>query len=399
MGIFTRNKNTEKRGFEYIYPFALQFAGNTTYSNSKVLNLSAVYRCVQVISDSVAALPLEPFELKEGYKQKLTDIPLYNLLTIEPNPAMGRYMFFKNIVAQLLLRGNAYILINRVGTKIEGLQLLNADAVQIIIEPTDIKYRHLLDNKVYNKADIIHIMNYSDDGITGKSVIEHAVYSLQLSSDSEAHARGFFKGGANLAGFIKTTVALTKEKAEQLKTSFQNAFNPDAGNPNGIAILDNGMDYSPIGVKPSDSQLLETRKFNVVDICRFFGVHPSKAFDTSSSTYSNVENYQLAFLTDTLTPLLEKIENEFHRKLFLPSERNRIELKFDISNLLRADSITQADYYTKMFNLGAYTTNEIRKKINQPPVEGGDRAFIQVNVQPVNNLISEQKSQLDNKLK
>ena len=403
MNFFKRNKDIENRNLEYIYPFSLQFSNTTSFSNSKVLALSAVYRCVQVISDSVASLQLEPYQNVNGYKQKLTKHPLFNLLTIEPNAYMGRYMFFKNIVANILLKGNAYILISRdIKNVVQSLRLLYPDSVLILQVDGDIKYKCLLDNTIYNKADVIHIMNYTENGINGQSVIYHAVNTLQLSSDAESHARGFFRGGANLAGFIKTLTALTKPKAEELKQSFRDAFTPDSGNPNGLAILEGGMEYVPVTIKPSDSQLLETRKFNIIDVCRFFGVHPSKAFDTTGTTYSNIENAQLAFLTDTLTPLLEKIENEFHRKLFLPSERSSIELKFDISNLLRADSISTADYYTKMYNLGAYTTNEIRQKLNQPPINGGDRAFIQVNLQPLDNLISEQSNQpnqIDNKLK
>lgn len=397
MGIFNKfNKNIEKRSLEY-YPFALQFASNTSYRASKALTLSAVYRCVQILSDSVAALPLEPFKVKNGYKRKMVESEIYPLLTCEPNEFSSKFMMFKNLVAQLLLKGNAYVLIERKGTTITNLRLLHADQVQIVVTNDDIKYKYIPGDKLYNKADIIHVINYSEDGIHGQSVIQHAVNSLQLSSDSEAHARGFFRGGANMAGFIKTTTVLLKEKAEALKTSFMNAFNPDAGNPNGIAILDNGSEFVPVTVNPVDSQLLETRKFNVIDICRFFGVHPSKVFDTSSSTYSNVENYQLAFLTDTLTPLLEKIENEFHRKLFLPSERATIELKFDVANLLRADSLSQADYYTKMYQLGVFTTNEIRQKLNLPAVSGGDQAFIQVNLMPIDRPVTDLKT--DNKFK
>ena len=403
MNFFKRNKDIESRNLEYLYPFSLQFSNTTSFSNAKVLALSAVYRCVQVISDSVASLPLEPYQNVNGYKQKLTKHPLFNLLTIEPNSSMGRYMFFKNIVTNILLKGNAYILIFRDKKNVvQNLRLLNSDSVLILQVDGDIKYKDITDSKIYNKADIIHIMNYTENGINGQSVIYHAVNTLQLSSDAESHARGFFRGGANLAGFIKTVSALTKLKAEELKQSFRDAFNPDSGNPNGLAILEGGMEYVPVTIKPSDSQLLETRKFNVVDVCRFFGVSPQKAFDIGGTTYSNIENAQLAFLTDTLTPLLEKIENEFHRKLFLPSERSSIELKFDISILLRADSASQADYFTKMHNIGGLTTNEIRQKLNQPPVSGGDRAFIQVNLQPLDNLISEQSNQpnqIDNKLK
>lgn len=104
-----------------------------------------------------------------------------------------------------------------------------------------------------------------------------------------------------------------------------------------MCVLEGNMDFSPITVSPSDAQLLETRQFNVIDICRFFGVSPVKAFDLSKSSYSTVEATELAFLTDTLAPLLEKIELEFERKLYKPSEKDSIDVRFDTATLLRAD--------------------------------------------------------------
>lgn len=115
------------------------------------------------------------------------------------------------------------------------------------------------------------------------------------------------------------------------------AFNPNYGSPNGVAVLEGNFTFEPITVNPSDAQLLETRQFNVVDICRFFGVSPVKAFDLSKSSYSTVEATELAFLTDTLSPLLEKIELEFERKLYKPNEKDSIDVRFDTAMLLRAD--------------------------------------------------------------
>jgi len=149
------------------------------------------------------------------------------------------------------------------------------------------------------------------------------------------------------------------------------------------------MDFQPITVNPSDAQLLETREFNVIDICRFFGVSPVKAFDLSKSSYSTVEATQLAFLTDTLSPLLEKIELEFERKLYKPSERNTIDVRFDTSVLLRADKASLASYYNTLFQIGVITPNEIRKALDMEAIENGDKAFVQVNIQTLDNAVKD----------
>lgn len=148
------------------------------------------------------------------------------------------------------------------------------------------------------------------------------------------------------------------------------------------------MTFQPITVNPSDAQLLETREFNVIDICRFFGVSPVKAFDLSKSSYSTVEATQLAFLTDTLSPLLEKIELEFQRKLYKPSEKKSIDVRFDTSVLLRADKASLAEYYSKLFQIGSITPNEIRKALDFEPIEYGDKSFIQVNMSTLDKIIS-----------
>lgn len=139
------------------------------------------------------------------------------------------------------------------------------------------------------------------------------------------------------------------------------AFNPNYGTPNGVALLEGNFTFEPISVNPSDAQLLETRQFNVVDICRFFGVSPVKAFDLTKSSYSTVEATELAFLTDTLSPLLEKIELEFERKLYKPSEKDSIDVRFDTAMLLRADKQSLANYYQTLFNIGVVSPNDIRK--------------------------------------
>lgn len=166
------------------------------------------------------------------------------------------------------------------------------------------------------------------------------------------------------------------------------AFSPATGTPNGVAVLEGNLSFEPITVNPTDAQLLETRAFNVVDICRFFGVSPVKAFDLSKSSYSTVEATNLSFLTETLSPLLEKIEEEFERKLYKPSEKDSIDVRFDTATLLRADKQSLAAYYQNLFNIGVISPNEIRKQLDLPALDGGDNTFVQVNIQTLERAVS-----------
>lgn len=365
-------------------------------SRSTPMLLSTVYRWVDVISDAVAQLPLETYKIDtEGFKKPFTDHPVYYLMNEEPNEDMTRFTFFKTLVASILLRGNGYAYIERD---------IHGQPVQIVYLPDSlvgvewITDRHGIRRKRYRIANfkelvepknMIHVLNFSYDGIIGVSTLTHARQTIGIATDSEAHAAGFFKGGANAAGVLTVEGAqLKKGQKEQNYQEWENRTHPVTGKPNGIVILEGHMRYAPITISPKDSQLLESRQFNVVDICRFFSVSPVKAFDLSNSSYSTVEATQLAFLTDTVAPIITKIELELQRKLFIPSERHYAKIEFNTSAFLRADKAAQAKYWRDMFNVGAATPNELRRENNLPRLDDGDEAFVQVNVQTVKQAIN-----------
>lgn len=397
MGIFNLFKKKEKPQERSYTPYglgSLVYNTNSSYRNDKAMLLSTVYRCVDVISDSVAQLPLEPYKVDEkGYKRKYVEHPTYYLLNKEPNSNMSRFTFMKTLITSVLLDGNGYALIERDdkgnATKLKLIpsELVTVSRVNPLKEK--IMYNVVGINQLIEPVNMIHILNFSYDGITGISTLQHARNTLGLASDSEAHAEGFFKGGANLAGIIKVQSSLTPKQKLDIKESWQATFSPVTGTPNGVAVLEGNMDFQPITVNPADAQLLETRQFNVIDICRFFGVSPVKAFDLSKSSYSTVEATQLAFLTDTLNPLLQKIELEFERKLYKPSERNTVDVRFDTSVLLRADKASQASYYNTLFQIGVITPNEIRKALDLEPLDNGDKSFVQVNVTTLDKAVKD----------
>jgi HK97 family phage portal protein len=391
--ILNRNKKTEERSMfdEWTNPVygTLSFSTFNSYTSSKALKLSTVYRCVNLLSDSIASLPLYPYKYKENWKYIVED-NLYNVLNVQPNPLQGRYTFLKEMIVNMLMKGNAYILITRMkdGT-VERLDILDSDDTEVIIVDGTIKYRSISTKKIFDSSQIIHIMNYSVNGYVGVSTLTYAAETLSIAYESEQHTKNFFSAGASLSGILspKDGVNLTKDRAARAKQDFINSLNSDLGGTSGgVVVLDSGLQYQPISISPEQSQLIQSRQYNVIDICRYFNVPPALAFDQNGK-YATSEQQMLDFLNGTLTPMLEKIENEMFRKLFTQSEWLESDLRFDAENLLRLDATTRATYYTQMFNLGAYSTNEIREKINAKyPVQNGNKHFIQVNLQPLDNL-------------
>lgn len=362
---------------------ALMFGGSTTYTQDKAMLLSTVYRCVNLIADSVAQLSLETYRVdSKGFKKKYQNHPAYHVLNCEPNKRMTRYTFIKLLISSMLLRGNGYAYIVRDNDgNVKELIYLPTEYVTIvppkyIYEPVTYKVTGF-DFDVPAK-DMIHLLNYSYDGVTGISTLSFARQTLELSSNSEEHARNFFAGGCNVGGILSVQSSLNAKQKEDIKTSWNRTFNAKSGTSNGLAVLEGNMNYQPISVNSKDAQLLETRQFNVTDICRFFNVSPVMAFDLTHSSYSTVEATNISFLSTTLQPILTKIELEFKRKLF--SEHNKIDIKFDVAELLRTDKASQSDYYQKMILNGIMSVNEVRKELNLIPVDGGDTNFIAANL-------------------
>lgn len=390
-------KNKPEERASAVFGDYLLYNCSTTFTNNKALLLSACYRCVEVISDSIAQLPCEPYRIdSDGCKIKFTKHPTYNLLNREPNQNMSKFTFMKTMVVSMLLTGNAYALIERDERgNAKALYYIPTELVTILKPQTitdTISYSITGMKNVVEDCNMIHILNFTSDGYEGISTLAYARKTLGLAMDAEANAEGFFKGGANVAGILKCNSPLATKQKESLKSSWNSAFNGSTGTPNGIAVLDADLDFQSVTVNPSDAQLLETRQFNVVDICRFFGVSPVKAFDLSKSSYNTIEQMQLAFLTDTLQPLLEKIECEFQRKLYKPSEKDNITVRFSTAPLLRADKQSQANYYNTLFQMGVMTINEIRRELDLPHLENGDTSFVQVNVQTLKNATQDKES-------
>jgi len=241
-------------------------------------------------------------------------------------------------------------------------------------------------------------------GITkGISTIEFAENSLQISAYAERTAKEFFKGGANNSGILNSITPLKDPQKEQIQNSLRNSASMDSLSPNGLTIIAGAeMKMIPYGVTPKDSQLIEARQWNVSDIGRFFNVNPILLFDNSNAKSSNSENAQLDFLNTTLLSEIELLENEFTRKLIFPGQRYSKEIRFDLGNLLRADSTSRSTYFQTLFNIGVMSPNDIAKELNLPFVKGGDVHTIPVNVMDIENIIYNQGTTVlpvDNKTK
>ena len=290
-------------------------------SRKKPMLLSTVYRCVDLISDSVAVLPLKTYQIDaEGFKKEFKHHPAYMLLNMEPNEDMTRYVFFKTLMASVLLTGNGYAYIER-DYRLNVLQLIYIPSSQVtIVYITDKsgimrkRYQVVGFKELVEPRDMIHVLNFSYDGIIGVSTLTHARQTIDIATSTEEHAAGFFSSGGSLSGILTVEGnRMDKTQKDQIYETWNERMKQ---HPNGIAVLEGNMRYQPISISPKDSQFIESRMFNVIDICRFFSVSPIKVFDLSKASYSTVEATQLQYLTDTVLAVITKIEQEINRKVF-----------------------------------------------------------------------------------
>lgn len=405
MGLFDRFKKsqvpqneTEQRSAydEYGVGLALNYNGFSTYKTTQAMTLAAVHRCVTVIMNSVASLPVRLYVYdKDGYKEEVKNELSY-LLGKKPNSKMNAYTFYSLIVKDILLSGNGYALILRDKGKIVGFQYVQAGLVSPIDMVTRIDYQVTGINGIVKQEDILHFMNYTDNGVYGISVLTHARRTLGIADAGDKAADNFYKSGGCTSGFLKFEGPSSGKQRDEILSAWNTATGGPNNGPNGIAVLPANVTYTQLSVDPADAQLLESRKFEVIDICRFFGVSPLKVFSLENANYNSIEATELAFLNDTLRPLLTKIENELETKLFKPEDK--FDIKFDVSELLRTDKKSQAEYFTKLFNLGVLSPNDIRKELDMNAVDGGDIHVAQVNLTSIKNL-NTINATADNRLK
>jgi len=387
-------EDTEKRSIT-IGPstsVGLPYGGlSSSLSSELAMKLSAVYRCVDVIGNDIATMPHDIMVFKGGIEWMKDDSHFsFSMLNDQPNPSCSSYTFKKTLVTQMLLNGNGYARIYRddIGNPIR-LELLTG-AVTMYLKPDlsvyySVKNQYSQQDTLIAGEDMIHIPNFTYDGLLGVSTLTHAGNITNLAASADAQAKGYYSNGVNMNGIVSVPGKISEDKALALKNSWATAvgYSSDTGLAGGVVVLEGGAEFKAIQVNPKDAQMLETRVFNVIDICRFFGVHPSKAFDTKSDTYGSVENYQLGYITDTMTPLATKIDNEINRKLYRPSQRKRVKAILRVKELLSNDLDSKSNYYTKMFQVGAYTPNEIRREIHSPLIPDGDKSYVQVNLTEV----------------
>ena len=398
MGIFSglfrsRDKPVDSTvGSRYSFYMGGTSSGKIVTERS-AMQMTAVYACVRILSEAVAGLPLHLYRYNdEGGKEKALDHPLYRLLHDEPNPEMSSFVFRETLMTHLLLWGNAYAQIIRNGKgEIVALYPLMSNKMTVSRDengqlyytyqksqdelPKDNNYTVVL-----HPYDVLHIPGLGFDGLVGYSPIAMAKNAIGLAIATEEYGSKFFANGAAPSGVLEHPGTI-KDPA-RVRESWQATFG-GSGNANKIAVLEEGMKYTPISISPEQAQFLETRKFQINEIARIFRVPPHMVGDLDKSSFSNIEQQSLEFVKYTLDPWVVRWEQSIQRILLTPEEKKTYFVKFNVEGLLRGDYQSRMSGYATARQNGWMSANDIRELENLdriPSEEGGDAYLVNGNM-------------------
>lgn len=374
MGLFSsifKGKVTDcTAGSGYRFPFGQSIARKTVNERS-AMQISAVNAAVRILAESIASLPLHVYEKgKDGNRVKAEDLELFYLLHDKPNPEMTSFIFRETLMTHILLWGNGFAQILRNGRGgVIGLYPLLPNKMSVERdEKGQLFYRYLryeneppaMDGNtvILMPEDVLHIPGLGFDGLVGYSPISMTKNAIGLALAAEEYGSKFFANGAAPAGVLEHPGVI--KDVSKLRESWNNTFG-GSGNAGKVTILEEGLHFNPIAMSPQDSQLLETRQYQLNEIARIFRIPPHMLGDLSKATFSNIEEQSLEYVKYTLTPWVCRWEASLTDALLTREEQRKYEIRFNVDGLLRGDYKSRMEGYAVGINNGFMCPNDVRR--------------------------------------
>lgn len=383
--------NTPRRPFWY--------RGSTLVNEDASMQVAAFNRGLIYVSTQIAKLP---WDVKND-KNEIQKGGVSNLLNLASNPEMNAFRFRLVMVQQAIIHGNAFAEIERntVGQPIALWPLRSADMEIMRTTEGQLFYRYT--NETGGTVDLLprdvfHLPNFhTKDGIVGQGVVGYGREVLGIQIAADGMASGLFHNSGIPSGLLLHPGKLSDEAYKRLKESW--AEQQGGRRTGGTALLEEDIKYQPLNMDPEALQFIQSRQFGVLEIARFLGVPPTKLFDVTAATYSNVENANLEVATDTLDSWATNLEMEADVKIL----NNRYGGRFtdiDLYSIFRGDMKTRSDYFKAMMSIGALTPNQIRAREGLSPYSEGDNYYIATNnFTPVDRMDEVIDAEIENKKK
>lgn len=353
-----------------------------------VISLTAMWRAVNILSETIASLPFEVIEQLPGGDIRIaTEHPIYQVINVEPNQLYTSFTYRHTSMAHACIHGNWISVLNRNArtNQVSSLTIVDASKVEPVIirnEETgadELFYRVKYMDKTFPASDVIHIPNLSFSGIAGLNPMSIHQDNFGMGLAGRDYINTYFKNGTMIGGWIEYPDTLEDQQYNRMKSSFRLEYG-GADNAGTTPILEGGAKYHKINASLGDAQSIEAQKFNIEDISRITGVPVHMLQSLDRATFNNIEQLSLEFATYTIRPWVKRIEQEFNRKIFREQDKGRYKVRLNMDALLRADSEGRANMYKTLWGMGAISVNEIRRMEKMNSVENGDMRFIPLNM-------------------
>lgn len=369
-----------------------QAKSGVVVNEETALQVTAVWACVRLLSETVAALPLNLLKYTDRGKERATNHPLYFLLHNEPNSEQTSFDFIMVLMVNLLLCGRAFaeVVKNDLGQVVE---LWNIPTGNVTIRRNAVTKELMYDINVADARhppitlypeNIVDIRGMSFNGVDTFKPAVAAREAIGLSLATEEFGARFFGNGTNLGGVVEYEGKLSEPAKERFKKDVSDKYE-GLGKSNRLLFLENGSKFTKVNTTPNDSQFIETRKFQVIEIARFFNVPPHLIMDLERATFSNIEHQSLSFVIYSLMPWLVRIEQAFQKSCLAPGEKKKYLVKFNVAALLRGDYASRMAGYAVGRQNGWMSANDIRELEDQnliAPEQGGDDYLVNGNMIP-----------------
>lgn len=349
-------------------------------SEDTAMTCSTYFACISVIAQSVAVLPWEVIK-KNGKNRETMENTVSWLLSTQPNPEMTAFTFREILLSWAMGWGNGYAEIERdVGRRPIWLWPIAPDRVTPKRRDGDGKLVYEVRNEtappaIIEAENMYHLRGLGFDGLTGYSIARLAAQSIGLALATEQFGASFFGSGAHMAGALEHPKTLSKPAAERLRESWDETYN-GLKKAHKVAILEEGMTYNRFGIPPDEAQFLETRQFQVEEVCRWFRMPPHKVQHLLRATFSNIEHQSIDFVTDTLLPWVVRMEQEANIKLVGRNTQGRLVTKLNMNALLRGDTATRNEAYAKGRQWGWLSADDVRALEDMNPLPAGGDVYL-----------------------
>lgn len=366
-----------------------QSLSGETVTEETALTYSAVWNAHTLISGTVSTLPLHLMQKAGKLKHIADDRSLYRVMHDRWNPYMTAMAGREVMMGHILSWGNGYAekVINGYGEIVE-LWPIPPNRVTPKMENSKLVYEIRMDGVpdiTLSRDQILHIPGLGFDGFVGYSVISMARKSIGLGMAMETFGSHYFGQGTHPGVIVSHPGQLNPESHKNLKTSLTESYS-GLGQSHRLMLLEDNMKIEKIGIPPEDSQFLESRQFQITDIARWYNIPVHKLKEMTKSSFNNIESEQLSYYGDCILLWLVRLEQNYNMQLLSPREqKERLYFKHAVQGILRADAKSRGEFYSKMFNIGAFSVNDIRELEDMNPVEGGDVHLVPLNMTTLEN--------------